>query len=90
MLYFSYYLLCFLFKKIREQEGGTGSSQKGGRGQLIYTPISKCKNDKIKNKKVRISARFCKLNIYVQLELSSKNRTFQKSLPFDLPSPSEE
>jgi hypothetical protein len=25
-LYLSYYLLCFLFNKIREQEGGTGSA----------------------------------------------------------------
>jgi hypothetical protein len=28
MLCFSYYLLCFLFNKIREQEGRTGSAQK--------------------------------------------------------------
>jgi hypothetical protein len=26
----SYYLLCFLFNKIREQEGGTGSARKRG------------------------------------------------------------
>jgi hypothetical protein len=26
--HFSYYLLCFLFKKIREQEGGTSSAQR--------------------------------------------------------------
>jgi hypothetical protein len=30
MLYLSYYLLCFLFNKIREQEGRTGSARKGG------------------------------------------------------------
>jgi hypothetical protein len=28
----SYYLLCFLFNKIREQEGGTGSALKQGGG----------------------------------------------------------
>jgi hypothetical protein len=31
-LCFSYYLLCFLFNNIREQEGGTGSAQKQGVG----------------------------------------------------------
>jgi hypothetical protein len=50
-LCFSYYLLCFLFNKI-EQEGGTGSAQKrGGVGevaQIMYTHVSKYKNDKIK------------------------------------------
>jgi hypothetical protein len=29
----SYYLLCFLFSKIGEQEGGTGSAWKGGSGR---------------------------------------------------------
>jgi hypothetical protein len=29
-LYLSYYLLCFLFNKISEQEGGTGSAWKQG------------------------------------------------------------
>jgi hypothetical protein len=28
MIYLSYYLLCFLFNKIREEEGGTGSAWK--------------------------------------------------------------
>jgi hypothetical protein len=36
-----YYLLCFLFYKIREQEGGTGSARNGGGGgrlaQTMYT-----------------------------------------------------
>jgi hypothetical protein len=48
MLCLSYYLLCFLFNKIREQEGGTGSAQKqvGERKvvQIMYTHVSKCKN----------------------------------------------
>jgi glycosyltransferase involved in cell wall biosynthesis len=50
----SYYLLCFLFNKIREQESRTGFAQKWGRvgksrevDQTIYTYESKCKNDKI-------------------------------------------
>jgi hypothetical protein len=29
---FSYYLLCFFFNKIREQEGGTGSGLRCGQG----------------------------------------------------------
>jgi hypothetical protein len=44
--------LMFVFNKIREQEGGTGSAQRWGvRGevaQIIYTHVSMCKNDKIK------------------------------------------
>jgi hypothetical protein len=49
-----YYLLCFLFNKIGEQEAGPGSAQKeGGEGkvgeqevaQTMYTHVSKCKND---------------------------------------------
>jgi hypothetical protein len=52
MLCLSYYLLRFLFNKIGEQEGRTGSAQKQGmwgRGvaQTMYTHVSKCKNDKI-------------------------------------------
>jgi hypothetical protein len=56
----SYYLLCFLFNKIR-QEGRTGSARKqgvGGNGrgggevaQTIYAHVSKCKNNKIKREK---------------------------------------
>jgi hypothetical protein len=52
MLTLSYYFLCFLFNKIREQEGGTGTvgsrewGQWGRRGkvaQKMYTHVSKCK-----------------------------------------------
>jgi hypothetical protein len=32
MLCFSFYLLCFVFNKSKEQEGGTCSSQKWGVG----------------------------------------------------------
>jgi hypothetical protein len=51
-LCFSYYFLCFLFNKIREQNR-TGSAQKQGGGevaQIMYTHVSKCKNNKIKTK----------------------------------------
>jgi hypothetical protein len=54
----SYYLLCFFSYKIGEKEGGIGSAQRqGGRGagwgqgevaQIMYTHVSKYKNDKIK------------------------------------------
>jgi hypothetical protein len=39
MLCLSYYLLCFLFNKIREQEGQTGSAWKQGvwRENNVYT-----------------------------------------------------
>jgi hypothetical protein len=47
--------LCFLFNKIREQEGGTRSARKWvGRGvmaQTMYTHVCKYKNDKIKGEK---------------------------------------
>jgi hypothetical protein len=56
----SFYLLCFLFNKIRE-EGRTGSAWKqgswGGEGdegkvaQTVYIHVSKCKNNKIKGEK---------------------------------------
>jgi hypothetical protein len=44
------YLLCFLFNKIVEQEGRTGSAWKGEWevSQTMYTHVCKCKNDKIK------------------------------------------
>jgi hypothetical protein len=48
-MFFSYYLLCFLFNNIQEQEGGTGSAWKrrAGQGgevaQTMYTHVSKCK-----------------------------------------------
>jgi hypothetical protein len=52
-LCFSYYLLCLLFNKIREQEGRTGSAWKlrGGEkvAQIMYTHVSKCKNNNKKN-----------------------------------------
>jgi hypothetical protein len=59
MLWFSYYFFCFLFNKIRKQEGRIGSAQKpecgGGQlAQITYTHIGKCKNDKIKFKKLGI------------------------------------
>jgi hypothetical protein len=48
----SYYLLCFLFNKIRELEGRTGFAWKQwgqvGGGSTMYTHVSKYKNDKIK------------------------------------------
>jgi hypothetical protein len=50
----SYYLLCFFFNKSKEQEGGTCSAWRQGWGawgevtQIMYTHVSKCKNDKIK------------------------------------------
>jgi hypothetical protein len=54
-LFFSYNLLCFLFNKIGEKEGGKGSAQKwegggkcGAGAQLMYTHVSKCENNKIK------------------------------------------
>jgi hypothetical protein len=34
MLYLFYYLLCFLFNKVREQEGETSAGQKHGWGGL--------------------------------------------------------
>jgi hypothetical protein len=51
-LRFSYYLLSFLFNKIEEQEGGTGSAWKGEgeMAQTVYTHVSKCKNDKTKKR----------------------------------------
>jgi hypothetical protein len=52
----SYYLLCFLFNKIREQEGRIGfwlegMGRKGRVAQTMYTHVSKYKNDKIKERK---------------------------------------
>jgi hypothetical protein len=53
----SYYFLCFLFNKIGEQEGGTGSAWKQGGewgevAQTMYTHVSTCKNNKWKEKNV--------------------------------------
>jgi hypothetical protein len=59
MLCLSYYLLCFLFNKIREQEGRTVSARKHGDGgdvaQTMCTHVSKCKNNKkmIKHNKTK-------------------------------------
>jgi hypothetical protein len=56
-----YYLFCFLLNKIGEQVGRTGSTQKQGKGgmekvaQIMYTHVSKCKNDKIKKSPSSIS-----------------------------------
>jgi hypothetical protein len=52
MLCLSYYCLCFLFNKIREQEDRTGSAWKwgkpvgGGGGGPMYTHLSKCRTIK--------------------------------------------
>jgi hypothetical protein len=49
----SYYLLCFLFNKIREQECRTGFAWKWVEvAQTMYIHVSKCKNDlkKLKTK----------------------------------------
>jgi hypothetical protein len=53
MLYFSYYHLCFLFNKIREQEG-RGWGVRGKVAQRMYTHASKCKNDKILEKGIDV------------------------------------
>jgi hypothetical protein len=56
MICLSFYLLCFLFNKIGEEEGGTGSAWKRELGwgleglgeevaQTMYTYVNKCKND---------------------------------------------
>jgi hypothetical protein len=48
---FSFYLLCFFFHKIREQEGGTGwgcgreRDKRMNPVQIMYTHVYKCKND---------------------------------------------
>jgi hypothetical protein len=57
MICVSYYLLCFLFNKIRE-EGRTGSAQKQACGEVaqsMYTHVSKCKNNKIEGDKIKIT-----------------------------------
>jgi hypothetical protein len=49
MLCLSYYILCFLFNTIRQQEGGTGSAQKEGwqgGNPTIYTHVIKGKDNK--------------------------------------------
>jgi hypothetical protein len=65
MLCLSYYLLCFLFNKITEEEGGTGFAWKWGWrvgevAQTVYTHVSKCKNDRIKGERKKKPAMlFC-------------------------------
>jgi hypothetical protein len=62
MLCLSYYLLCFFFNKIGEQEDGTGSTKKGGRvAQTMYTHVSKCENDKIKVRKKKKNIIICQI-----------------------------
>jgi hypothetical protein len=64
MLCLSYYLLCFLFNKIREEVGGTSSAWKWEIesermvevAQTMYTHVSKCKNEKNKRKKSKWKA----------------------------------
>jgi hypothetical protein len=58
MLCLSYYLLCFLFDKIREEEDGTGSAWKQDWrvDQTMYTHVSKCKNKRKRDLK------FCDLH----------------------------
>jgi hypothetical protein len=61
-IYLSYYLLCFLFNKIREQKGGTGSVWKLGWREVAQTMcihVSKYKNDKIKKDRKKKSNAGC-------------------------------
>jgi hypothetical protein len=53
MLCLSYYLLCFLFNKIGEQEGRTrsGVDKAGEVAQTMYVHVSISKNDKKFKKK---------------------------------------
>jgi hypothetical protein len=50
----SYYLLCFLFNKVGDQEDGTVSAWKVGGAreetvaQIMCTHVNKCKSDQIK------------------------------------------
>jgi hypothetical protein len=48
-LCFSYYFLWFLFNKIGEQEGRTGSAHSWEVAQTLYIHVSKCKNDEKKD-----------------------------------------
>jgi hypothetical protein len=51
MICLSYYLLCFLFNKIGEEEGRTGSAWRRGCGTNSVYNVSKHKNHKIKGEK---------------------------------------
>jgi hypothetical protein len=54
MLCLSYYLLCFVFNKIGEQEGIlSGGGGMGEVAQILYMHVSKCKNDKNQRKNKR-------------------------------------
>jgi hypothetical protein len=55
------YLLSFLFNKIKEEgrecsawKQGFGGGRGEGMAQIMYTHVSKCKNDKIKGEKKKI------------------------------------
>jgi hypothetical protein len=62
LLCLSYYLLFFLFNKIPERKGRTGSALGGGWSgvvaQTMYTHVNKCINDKIKERKTLLEALF--------------------------------
>jgi hypothetical protein len=47
MVYFSYYFLCFLFNKSENKKAEQVLPRSGVRGvaQIMYTHVSKCKND---------------------------------------------
>jgi hypothetical protein len=45
MVHLSYYLLCFLFNKVGDQEGRMEGAEMA---KTMYTHVSKCKNEKIK------------------------------------------
>jgi hypothetical protein len=52
ILRLSYYYFHFLFNKTGEQESGTVSARKWEQRDMVqtmYTHVSKCKNNKIKN-----------------------------------------
>jgi hypothetical protein len=82
MLCFSYYLLCFLFNKIRE-EGRIGfachwglEKRAGEVAQTMYTHVSKYKNDKIKKiKYLIINSKAMAINREsIQNKLKSKDK----------------
>jgi hypothetical protein len=54
MICLSYYLLCFLFNKIREKGGKDFAGKCGGGGvsQTMYACVNKCKNNKMKGEKL--------------------------------------
>jgi hypothetical protein len=54
MICLSYYLLYFLFNKIRWNRFCLEAGRLGEVAQTIYTHVSKCKNDKIKGERKKI------------------------------------